>query len=237
MFSTHRLGAIAANTVATIASAFLFSPAFAAPTPIFVNNFNFESNAQADGAIAVTVPTGWTVFGGTAGVFNPTASGAQYSNADFTDTSGPMGIVGTMSGTTVAFLFQGAGSYFAQTTSHSIVAFEEYQLTVAVGGRTLGPSVQGASLEMWGGNSLLGSILVEGPANSFGDRELNVVSGPGDNGLLSIRLRQAGGNYADFDNVRLTLVAAPSSVPEPSSFALAMIAGLLACTATRRRRS
>lgn len=195
-----------------------------------VANFDFEASALSDGGIAIGVPSGWTTSGGTQGTYNP--SSVFYNNAAITDPPNS-GVIGTMSGARVAFLFESPGAFMTNTTSYNVVVGETYALTVAMGDRTNG-GVFGAVLTLLDGDSVLASqTLSSAPAaGSFGDVTLTYTAMAGDSGALRIRLGQSGGGgYADFDNVRLNVVAA--SVPEPAHVT---VGGLGMLAYLRRRR-
>ena len=198
---------------------------------ITVTNFDFEASALSDGAIAIGVPSGWTTSGGTQGTYNPSFS--FYNNAAITDPPNS-GVIGTMSGARVGFLFTSPGAFMTNTTTYNVVVGETYALTVAIGDRTFGGSSFGAVLTLLDGDSVLASQTVSSAptVGSFGDATLTYTAVAGDGGALRIRLGQsAAANYADFDNVRLNVVAA--SVPEPAHVA---VAGLGMLAYLRRRR-
>jgi hypothetical protein len=206
----------------------------AAMLSIAVTNGDFESNAVSDGIISIsTTPTGWQSNGSTFGVYNPATNGGQYSAAGF---SSGTGVVGSMSGSTVAFFYQADGSYIQQASGHDVVAGETYSLTVSLGGRTLSNTNQGAAIQLWDGNSLLASLLVTDiTRDTFEDRTLTYVAQAGDSGKLTIRLLQQQAGYADFDNVRLAYEAASTNgggqpLPVPGT---ALLAGLALLAAHR----
>ncbi len=159
---------------------------------ITVTNFDFEASALSDGAIAIGVPSGWTTSGGTQGTYNPNFS--FYNNAAITDPPNS-GVIGTMSGARVGFLFTSPGAFMTNTTTYNVVVGETYALTVAMGDRTFGGSSFGAVLTLLDGDSVLASQTVSSaPAvGSFGDVTLTYTAMAGDSGALRIRLGQSGG--------------------------------------------
>lgn len=198
---------------------------------IAITNADFEAVQRSDGGIAIGAHApGWTFVNGTYGVYNPSL--AFYSNAQITDPPNS-GVIGTMSGPMVAFIFSSANAHLTATTAHSVVAGERYQLTVAVGTRS-NSSPGTTYLALLDGDSELARHDVgvgERVVGSFTDITLSYTASAADAGALRVRLGQDGGNHSDFDNVRLTV----SAVPEPASWALLVCgAGLL--VALRRQR-
>lgn len=215
-----------------LAGALLLSASFAAPSmAITVTNFDFEALALPDSGIAIGIPSGWTVSGGVQGVYNPSA--AFYGVAGISDPPNS-GVIGTMSGPRVGFIFSSPGAHMTNTTGYSVVTGETYSLTVAVGAR-VGAGTVGAVVSLLDGDSELASLLVTTApaAGSFGDVTLSYTATAADSGLLRIRLGQTGAdNYADFDNVRLS-AAGVATVPEPAH---AWAFGLAGLAVLRRRR-
>jgi MYXO-CTERM domain-containing protein len=199
---------------------------------IAVSNFNFEAAPQANGGIVIGTPTGWVTSGGTQGFYNPDSG--FYSNLTINDPPNS-GVIGTMNGPNVAFVFSSAGAFMTNTTGYGVVVGETYTLTVAVGARSTAEAF-GAVVSLLDGDSTLTSqTLTVAPAlNSFGDVTLTYTAVAGDSGLLRIRLGQsAAGGYADFDNVRLDVVTS-ASLPEPGAVGLVAL-GALALVRRRGR--
>lgn len=206
---------------------------------VVVPNFNFEANARPDGVLASGVLDGWQVTGNwvSFGTYNPNQS--YYGTPLIADTAFPSngsGVIGTMNGPNLAYIFGPtvAGAFITAATSHGVVAGETYVLTVAIGQRFGPPNQQTYSpvtLSLLDGDSTLSSTVITAPpaAGTFGDASLIYTAQAGDSGNLRIRLGIASGQYADFDNVRLTV----SPVPEPSSVA-AMVLGLTVLGLRRR---
>lgn len=203
----------------------------AAAVSIAVPNADFEATALGNSAIAAgDFAPGWAFVGGTHGVYNP--STAFYNNPQITDPPNA-GVIGTMSGDTVAFFFSTVNSHMTATTAHDVVAGETYALTVSVGWRDNGNSLGATYIALFDGDSQLARHNVtaaELQLGTFTDVSLSYTTTAADSGKLRVRLGHDSGNFSDFDNVRLSV----SAVPEPASWAL-MAGGAGLLLALRRR--
>lgn len=125
--------AIACAALALAAS----GAAQATATTIAVTNFNFEVNARPNGGLGASDLDGWQISGNRVsfGTYNPDTS--YYNTPLITDPANGSGVIGTMSGPNMAFIFgaTGEGATITTTTGHSAVAGETYLLTVAIGQR------------------------------------------------------------------------------------------------------
>jgi hypothetical protein len=201
---------------------------------ITVPNFNFEANALADGQIGSSLIAGWTFAGSSNsfGTYNPSID--YYTNSSITDPPNS-GVIGTMNGARVAYIFNstGAGASITASGQHTVVTGETYLLTVAIGQRNATQqSFSRVTLSLWDGDSLLASSdVTTAPAlGSFGDASLSYTAQAVDAGNLRIQLSvPANTNYADFDNVRLSV----TPVPEPATLGLMALG--VAVVASRRR--
>jgi hypothetical protein len=229
MFSSRCL---AACCVAGTALALLTSTQ-ATAADIAVRNNDFEANALTEGGQFSGQIADWVKVGAAgSGTYNP--DGLYYSNAAILDAGSTGGILGTMSGPNIAYMFQGGGTTLTNTTASEVVPGTTYVLTVAVGQRDNAQVFTPVTLELLGGGVPLSMLTVStAPApNSFGDVSLSFTAQAGNTGLIGIRLGlPARSLYADFDNVRLT-----SSVPEPAA-AVLMALGLAALARRRRHLS
>lgn len=212
--------------LATAALAFVTSTQ-ATAADIVVKNYNFEANPLADGQqFSGQIPDWVKVGSAGSGYYNPNKD--YYSNPAILDAGSTGGLLGTMNGPNVAYMFLGGGTTLTNTTATAVVIGTTYVLTAAVGQRNNGQVFTPVTLELLGGGVTLALTTVNSaPAlNSFGDVSLSYTAQAGDTGLIGIRLGLPSGSvYADFDNVRLTSTTTP--VPEPISAAL-MALGLAA---------
>jgi hypothetical protein len=208
-------------------------PALAASS-VDVPNFNFEAIPLGDGKLGSFQIPGWTFAGASVsyGTYNPGTS--YYANPAIADPPNS-GAIGTMSGPRVAYIFDanGTGASVTTRTQHVVAAGETYLLTVAIGQRNATQQAFGrVTLSLWDDDSLLatGNVATAPAPGSFGDASLRYTAQAADAGRLRLQLSvPAGTNYADFDNVRLSVTA----VPEPATAGLMMLG--LAVVASRRR--
>jgi hypothetical protein len=119
-----------------------------------------------------------------------------------------------------------------------------YQLTVAVGNRMNFVSATGneSTFGLYvGGDAAAGGTLVAEsvvdafpiPVGTFEDFTLTYTTGAAPpTGDLYIALSSGGGNRGHFDNIRLDA----SAIPEPSTLAMVLMAGIGVMCAVRRRR-
>ena len=206
-------------------------PAFA--SPIFVNNFSFETGFVKTNSCAVGDATcgidftstisGWTVTGAagdpTVGLFQP---------------GGPTGRFNTLSdGATSAI---SGGATISQMVTPTMVAGWTYVLRVDLGQRKDVPMDGTADLLICtnsNGTSCNGAVIATGTtptAGSFGTFTATYLATAADAGkYITIELKSTG-QQGNFDNVRL------DSVPEPASFLL-IGSALLGLSAFRRRRA
>jgi hypothetical protein len=162
---------------------------------------------------------GWTITGGVAGSWQPTAVSFPLPLPD---------------GITVAY---SNGGIISQTLTSSLIPDTTYVLSVDVGHRLDGPNgfATNYTIALYAGSTLLASLppgTSNGiiPMGTFADETLTFTTGATvASGDLSIVLSSAG-PQADFDNVRLTA----STVPEPGS--LSLLAGGLGLLLYARRR-
>jgi hypothetical protein len=189
-----------------------------------VNNASFESfdplvNPCSCGMYSIGSIPGWTVFGGIAGSWQPTAVSFPPPLPD---------------GITVAYSNSGT---ISQTLTTALLPDTTYALSVDVGRRldvNTNPTgyLTNYTIALYAGSTLLNSFSASNgliPIGTFADETVTFTSGatvaPGE--LLSIQLTSTGAQ-TDFDNVRLT------ESPEPSS--LSLLAGGLGLLLYARRR-
>ncbi len=201
------------NTAKTTLHVFAFSLCCVGITQaavVPVENFDFESPAQAEGAMNSGPVVGWmesTTIGAIIGNYNPNTT--HYSDTDILTANG--GEVGDMNGPNVLFM-SGAFTGFSQASVTqelvpAMIPGETYTITVAVGTRSGGGAFAGYFIEILSdGNFVSGltSFQSPGPAGTFTDVSVSHIAQPGENGVLSVRLSNgSSGDYVDFDNVRL----------------------------------
>ena len=206
-------------------------PAFA--SPIFVNNFSFETGFVKTNSCAVGDATcgidftstisGWTVTGAagdpTVGLFQPGDNTGRFNTLSDGPTS-------AMSG----------GATISQMVAPTMVAGWTYVLAVDIGQRKDVPMDGTADLLICtnsNGTSCNAAVVAIGTTptpGSFGTFTATYVATAADAGkFITIELKSSGAQ-GNFDNVRL------NSVPEPASFLL-IGSALLGLSAFRRRRA
>jgi len=186
---------------AMAATIVMTGPALAGSIPIV--NYSFESPAQGYGGY-VGGATGWVA--NNSGVWYPYSSQLSQGPTD---------------GLQVAW---SNGGSLSQTLTSVLTANTQYTLNVDLLNRTDGLINISSTVELLAGSNVLGSSTVTGGIG--GTNVLQTVSffsgvSPYVGQNLGIALI-SGGGQSDWDNVRLTSVAA---VPEPESYAM-MLAGL-----------
>jgi Carbohydrate esterase, sialic acid-specific acetylesterase len=185
----------------------LTAEALVPSNPIPLLNPDFEAPVLADGAI-VGPPTGWT---GGSGTYNP--SGPYYATLTTDPTTG------TMAGPNVGFMWGLAPPPLQQITGTQAVAGARYRLTVALGGRSLNNTFDGAAIELLANGAVVASRSVTAlpVPGSFGDVSVDwTAPAAADGALLGVRIRaitSSDNGFVDVDNVRLTTDAVTPSTP------------------------
>lgn len=219
--------------------------ASASPYAVNIVNFDFETGGFAIDTFSNNpgvVPAGWSaagpITGAFYGYFNP--SGTAYAN-----TNGS-GVGANMSGPNV-FYFGSAesGQGIEQVLAETFSPGASYTLTVALGSR-LGANAFTASLTMmlYAGDTPIAGNTFRNTSfdGTFSDYSIDYVYSTSHAPLAGEFLKIVfleqnviSAGEVDIDNVRL--IASPSVIPEPASFALLAGLGGLGLATSRRRRS
>ena len=181
---------------------------------VFIENAGFEDDVLADGTYFFGAPSGWTLTEGVGGPFNPTTLHFPEGAAEGENT-----------------VFSNDG-IFSQVLDDVLTVNNSYVLSIDIGSRLDIPAAD-YFVELWAGNTLLGSTSSELPeAGRFTTVTVTYDALLGDPSVGSaLMIRFAGLEWqTNFDNVRLnaTLIPAPAS--------LAMIVFAAAGVRRRRRR-
>jgi len=187
----------------------------ATPQTGTINNYSFEFDVTASGTSLNAVPTGWTAFNELASdrIGSENAGGVDYT------VFGPMAApaagnqfcwINMFSGDATGGIYQDVGTLQPNTI---------YTLTVALGSRADRVNSPGI-ISLVNGSNNTGTVLASGgglPAtqNTWQNYSVTYTTGPTVSGDLTIMLSAIGAGtiQADFDNVQLTAIPVPATLP------------------------
>ena len=172
----------------------------ASATSIAITNFSFEDPGLGDGVWNSSI-TGWTISGGTAGVWNPQVNQTIGDGGPLTDPTQAF-IGGIPDGAQVAY---SNGGDIEQTTGVVLEEGYRYTLKVWVGGRSAIYSNKPYAVILAGTNPLITESGFNA-ANSWAEVTASYTATPPDPNVgqtLKIKLVNGDGVQLDFDKVTL----------------------------------
>jgi hypothetical protein len=199
---------------AALVAAFLALPT-ASASPIFVNNFSFETLPAAglpfgcgtNCSFSTDVIPGWTTTGSQTGQFKP---GPPATTTYFNSVP---------DGTTIAY---SSGGSMSQTVAPLVQLGVVYTLMVDVGVRKDLGADPGSEALIINGNSYFATGVQATPGN-FSTFTVSYTGLAADLGKAITILLSSGGSQGDWDNVRLS-DSTPTAAPEPASIVLGLSA-------------